>query len=230
VRNGYLLPARVVMPMFRGKLLAALHQALDSEQLTLPPGVVPHQLRMLFNRLGRQKWHVQIMERYAHGQGVVSYLARYLRGGPLNPARVVAWDEQSVTFWYADNQDPDAQGRGTRKLLPLSVEDFLQRWLWHVPPPGLQVVRAYGVYAPTKRGALAQSRHALGQTPLEIPPTLDWQSYCAQRGTQHPECCPVCGQRLLRTATVPPQRNRRPVGMPQPEAPPGPVLEVQEAA
>src|SRR5712692_7141325 len=130
---------------------------------------------MLLHRLGRKKWHVQIMERYAHGQGVVSYLARYLRGGPLNPARVVAWDEQSVTCWYADNQDPDAQGRGTRKLLPLSVEDFLQRWLWHVPPPGLQVVRAYGGYAPTKRGALAQSRHALGQTPLEIPPTLDWQ-------------------------------------------------------
>ncbi|HEV8713854.1 MAG TPA: IS91 family transposase [Candidatus Binatia bacterium] len=231
VRHGYLLPTRVVMPVFRGKLLAALRKALDQGQLALPSGVAAHQLRMLLNRLGRQKWHVQIMERYPHGRGVVTYLARYLRGGPLSPARVVAWDDQTVTFRYADNQDPDAQGRGRRKLLPLSVEDFLQRWLLHVPPPGLQVVRAYGLYAPTKRAALAQGRQALGQGPLAAPPALDWQRYCAQRGERHPECCPVCGQRLIRMAMVPPERNtRRPVLWPQAEAPPAPCPEFQEAA
>jgi hypothetical protein len=151
VRIGYLLPARVVMPVFRGKLLAALHSALAAGQLTLPSAVTRPQLPMLLHRLGRQKWHVQLMTRYAQGQGVATYLARYLRGGPLKPGRIVAWDDQTVTFRYADNQDLDAQGRGTRKLLSLSVEDFLQRWLLHVPPPGLQVVRAYGLYAPTKR-------------------------------------------------------------------------------
>jgi hypothetical protein len=103
---------------------------------------------MLLNRLGRQKWHVQIMTRYAHGQGVATYLARYLRGGPLKPGRIVSWDAQTVTFRYADNQDPDAQGGGKRTLLTLSVADFLQRWLLQVLPPGLQVVRAYGLYAP----------------------------------------------------------------------------------
>ena len=231
VHNGYLLPARVVMPMFRGKLLAAVRKALDAGQLRLPPGVTAPQLQMLLNRLGRQPWHVQIMERYAHGQGVATYLARYLRGGPLKPARVVAWDEQSVTFRYVDNQDPDAQGQGPRKLMTLTVAEFLQRWLWHVPPPGLQVVRAYGLYAPTKRERLAQSRQALGQAPITVPPALDWQTYCAQHGEQHPERCPVCGQRLLRTATVPPNRNTpRSVLWPPPEAPPTPLPEFREAA
>jgi hypothetical protein len=231
IRNGYLLPARVVMPVFRGKLLQAVRTALDAGQLTLPAGMpLPH-LQMLLNRLGRQPWHVQIMARYAHGRGVATYLARYLRGGPLKPARVVAWDDQRVTFRYADNQDPDAQGRGRRKLLTLSVEDFLQRWLLHVPPPGLQVVRAYGLYAPTKRAALAQGRPLLGQASLETPPALDWQSYCAQRGAQHPECCPVCGQRLIRTATVPSQRPPRSSGpLPFAGAPPGPLPELREAA
>jgi hypothetical protein len=172
VRNGYLLPARVVMAVFRGKLLQALPKAVEAEQLTVPAGLTRPQLRMLLHRLGRQKWHVQIRERYPHGQGVVTYLARYLRGGPLKPARVMAWDEQTVTCRYADNQDPDARGRGTRKLLPLAVEDFLPRWLLHGPPPGLQVVRAYGLYAPTKRAALGQCGHALGQAPLEVPPVL----------------------------------------------------------
>jgi len=185
------------------------------------------QLQMLLHRLGRQKWHVQIMTRYAHGQGVATYLARYLRGGPLKPGRIVAWNEQTVTFRYADNQDPDAQGRGTRKLLPLTVADFLQRWLLHVPPPGLQVVRAYGLYAPAKRATLAQARQVLGQPPVTVPPTLDWQTYCAQQGAQHPECCPVCGRQLIRTATVAPVRApRRPVGL----APPRPLPTILEAA
>ena len=231
VRNGYLLPARVVMPVFRGKLLAALHSALDAGQLTLPAGMTLARLQMLLHRLGRTKWHVQIMTRYAHGQGVATYLARYLRGGPLKPGRIVSWEAQTVTFRYADNQDPDAQGRGKRKLLPLSVEEFLQRWLLHVPPPGLQVVRAYGLYAPTTRAALAQARQTLGQPPLVAPLALDWQTYCAQRGAQHPERCPVCGQQLLRTATVPPERNtRQPVPLPQPGTPPSWVPALREAA
>lgn len=57
------------MPVLRGKLLAAVHTALDAGHLTLPPGVAPHQLRMLLPRLGRQQWHVQSMKRYAQGQG-----------------------------------------------------------------------------------------------------------------------------------------------------------------
>ncbi len=215
VRNGYLLPARVVMPVYRGKLLAALHGALDAGHLTLPAGVSSAQLRMLLNRLGRTKWHVQIMTRYAHGQGVATYLARYLRGGPLKPGRIVSWDEQTVTFRYADNHDLDAQGRGTRKLLTLSVEDFLQRWLLHVPPPGFAMVRSYGLYASGKRAVLTQCRAVLGQAPIPVPAPLDWQTYCARQGPQHPECCPVCGQRLIRMAPVPPQRTH-PAGTPSP--------------
>ncbi len=231
VRNGYLLPARVVMPVLRGKLLAAVGQALDHGQLTLPPGVTLPQLRMLLHRVGRKQWHVQIMTRYAQGQGVATYLARYLRGGPLKPARVVAWDDQRVTFRYADTQDPDAQGRGKRKLLTLAVADFLQRWLLHVPPPGLQVVRAYGLYGPSKRAELARCRQALGQPPVTVPLPVDWQTYCAQRGARHPECCPVCGQRLRRMATLPPQRTPRYPGLwPAPGAPPGPLPEFREAA
>jgi hypothetical protein len=231
IHNGYLLPARVVMAVFRGKLLAALHTALDAGQLSLPAGVTHCQLRRVLHRLGRTKWPVQIMDRYAHGQGVATYLARYLRGGPLKPSRIVSWDDQTVTFRYAANQDLDAQGRGKRKLLALSVTDFFQRWLLHVPPSGLQVVRAYGLSASTKREALAQSRQALGQASVTVPPALDWQTYCAQQGERHPECCPVCGRRLLRTATVPPERHtRRPVPLPQLGAPPEQFPALREAA
>jgi hypothetical protein len=80
VRNGFLLPARVVMAVFRGKMLAALRQALAREMVVLPEGMRPQQLLNLCTRLGhptKTKWNVRIMERYRHGAGVVTYLARY---------------------------------------------------------------------------------------------------------------------------------------------------------
>jgi hypothetical protein len=95
VRNGFLLPVRVVMAVFRGKMLSALRRACERDELVLPEAMRPQQFLNQLNRLGhprKTRWHVCIMERYAHGAGVVTYLARYLRGGPLKNARLVACD------------------------------------------------------------------------------------------------------------------------------------------
>src|SRR5262249_2613597 len=86
VRHGFLLPARVVMAVFRGKMLAAIRQAWARRTLALPASLRPQPFINLLNRLGhptKTRWNVRIMERYRHGVGVVTYLARYLRGGPI---------------------------------------------------------------------------------------------------------------------------------------------------
>ena len=57
VSHGFLLPVRVVMAVFRGKLRAAMHQGLQQGQLTLPGGKSRQQLENLLNKLGRQKWN-----------------------------------------------------------------------------------------------------------------------------------------------------------------------------
>src|SRR5918911_3929820 len=108
VRHGFLLPVRVVMAVFRGKMLAAIRQALACEALTVPAPMRPQQLQNLLNRLGhprKTKWHVRIMERYRHGAGVVTYLARYLRGGPIKNARLMAYDGACVTFTSRARQE-----------------------------------------------------------------------------------------------------------------------------
>ena len=59
------------------------------------------------------------------------------------------------------------------------------------------MVRGYGLYAPTKREALAVCRAQLGQGPVVQPAVRDWQTVCQDRGDDHPERCPVCGRRLV---------------------------------
>jgi Putative transposase/Transposase zinc-binding domain len=206
VRNGFLLPARVVMAVFRGKMLDALRRAFARDALVLPEAMRPQQFLNLLNRLGhptKTRWNVHIMERYAHGAGVVTYLARYLRGGPLKNARLVAYDGDCVTFTYRARQEEADAGPASAPRMTLPVADFLQRWLLHVPVPQTRVVRCYGLYHPTHAAALTSCRTAFGQLPMEAPPALDWQTVCAQRGDAHPERCPTCGQRLVCTSVIP---------------------------
>ncbi len=206
VRHGFLLPARVVMAVFRGKMLDALRQALARAALALPEGMPPQQLRQLLLRLGHPRktpWNVHIRERYRHGAGVVTYLARYLRGGPMKNARLVAYDGARVTFRCRARPEEAEGDRPSSQQMTLSVADFFQRWLLHVPVPQTRVVRSYGLYHPTHAKALAVCRAHLGQPPVEVPLPLKWQTVCAQRGDQHPERCPTCGQLLVCTGVIP---------------------------
>jgi hypothetical protein len=206
VRNGFLLPVRVVMAVFRGKMLAAIRQAWAREDLVRPEGMRPQPFLNLRTRLGHPRktpWNVHLRERYRHGVGVVTYLARYLRGGPIKNARLVAWQGDRVTFTCRPRPEEADDGSASPQRLPLSVADFLQRWLLHVPVPQTRVVRSYGLYHPTHAEALAVCRTALGQAPVEMPVALAWQTVCAQRGDLHPECCPTCGQLLVCTAVIP---------------------------
>jgi hypothetical protein len=193
VRHGFLLPVRVVMAVFRGKLLAAL-----------PEGRSCQQMANLLHKLGRTKWNVHIRERYPHGAGVLTYLARYIRGGPLANRRLVACAHGRVTFRY--RVKGDGSDRQPRDLMTLPSEEFIRRYLQHVPEPGTRVVRCYGLYAPTKGEALAVCRAQLGQGPVAKPGVLDWQRACRDRGDVHPERCPRCGRLLIRLGVILPAR------------------------
>ena len=212
VRHGFLRPMRVVMAVCRGQLRAAMHPSLQHGQLTLPEGKSRQQLENLRHKLGRQQWHVPIRERYPHGQGVLVYLARYLRGGPLSNRRLRACDGQQVVFAY-EERAKGAGGQAQQRTMDVPLEPFIGRWLLHVPPAGAVRVRCWGLYAHTQGDALAQCRQQVGQGPVEDPELLDGLREGAAWGEAPPERCPVCGQRLVCTALIPR------AGAPPPAAP-----------
>ena len=200
VRHGFLLPMRVVMAVFRGKRRAALRQGVVYGTLALPEGKRPQHMENLLNKLGRVKWNVHIRERYAHGHGVLVYLARYLRGGPLANRRLVWCDGQQVVFRYEERAKPNG-GQAHQRTMRLPLEQFLGRWLLHVPPARAVRVRCWGLYAHTQGEELARCRQQLGQGPVEAPEARDEGR--EGEGDAPAECCPVWGQPLVCTAILP---------------------------
>ena len=60
----------------------------------------------------------------------------------------------------------ESEGRGKRKTVNLDVDTFLARVLEHVPPPGFQAVRPYGLFANPCQDQLAVARAHFGQASL----------------------------------------------------------------
>ena len=96
----------------------------------LPEDMKEHDVRYLFQSAYRKEWSVRIEERYEHGKGVMLYLARYLKGGPLHPAQINYSANDSIGFRYFNHRDM------RHKHLILKPQKFLRRFLTHVPVMG----------------------------------------------------------------------------------------------
>ena len=195
-RRSHFLPARVLMLLFRGKFLAALRRATERHALRLPPDLSRARFASLLNRLGRKKWNVHIRARYAHGQGVAAYLARYLKGGPLKNSQLLPTERAGVRFRYRPHRD-ESDGSDQSVVLDLTPEAFLGRYLAHLPQPGAQTVRGYGLYGQRAGARLDQARTALGQPPVVEPAPLAVEDFLARfKRTPAAATCVLCGARL----------------------------------
>jgi hypothetical protein len=210
-RPDFLLWAPILREVYRAKLVEALEALLAAGKLAWPPDLDELAVRALLHDAQQLTWHVRIEPPYAHGRGLVVYLARYLRGGPIKNYRLVDCAAGRVGFRYREHR---SAGRPKWRTLTLPVEEFLTRLFEHVPPSGLHLVRAYGVYARRERAARESCRSQLQprwQQPLPPRPPA---------AATDTERCPRCGAPLRTIVCVPRtarQADEKPTG-------PGPPL------
>ncbi len=151
----------------------------------------------LKNKLGRVKWNVNIRTRYAHGEGVAIYLARYVKGGPLKNSQIQEVTDSHVTYQYYDHHS---------KLpthITLTHAKFIRRYLNHVPEPGRQTIRSYGLYAACNGKQLDQARVLFNQAPVEKPEPLTALEYHARLNPGESPVCALCGAPIRYVVQIP---------------------------
>lgn len=154
--GDYLLPIRVVKSLYRGKLQALLREAFELNRLVLPPDMSTQTFWQLYRSTYKKAWSVRIEERYAHGKGVMLYLSRYLKGGPVHPKQITFEDKRGLGLRYLDHRDK------RYKMLFLSPMELISKLLQHVPPMGTHIVRYYGLYSASSKGRLCGAVKDLG--------------------------------------------------------------------
>ncbi|ABR49491.1 putative transposase [Alkaliphilus metalliredigens QYMF] len=200
--KDYLVPCKTLMEIFRGKYIDELHKLAHKNKIKRPEGMKYLEIHDLLKKLRTKNWNVRIMERYTHGEGVITYLGRYIRGGCISNKRIISIKNGEVIFKHQDNKETDEKNKAKKKTMKLKAEEFIQRFLLHIPKPGTKVVRYYGIYASSKEKSLNKCRELLGVEKVKTIKKITWQEYCEKKGEKHPEECPICGTKLIRKESI----------------------------
>lgn len=178
--NDFLLPSPVLRQVYRGKLQSFLKEAFEDGELALPEGMCAAEFWRIYRSLYRKEWSVRVQQRYDYAKGVALYLARYCKGGPLNPKQIRACDDRGIEMSYLDHRDKRIK---RQRLKPMA---FMRLLLQHVPPEGVHTIRYYGLYSPAakaKHQSVAQEFGVLADHPKAA--RVDLQSMVI--------CCKQCG-------------------------------------
>jgi len=200
-RPGFFLPVRVLSRLFRRLFLEQLsdahragtlqffgeHQSL-AEAKTFADWLKP---------LRQCDWVVYAKRPFAGPDAVLAYLSRYTHRVAIANSRLIAMDEQGVTFKWKDYR---AKERDRHKTMTLAPDEFIRRFLLHVLPSGFHRIRHYGLIANTiRRDNLALVRELLvGKKSDEL---TDAETNDADTADGSDESatyvCPDCGAPML---------------------------------
>ena len=76
-------------------------------------------------------------------EAVLAYLSRYTHRVAISNSRLLACDGAGVAFKYKDYR---VDGHARQKVMRLTTDEFIRRFLIHVLPTGFHRIRHYGLY------------------------------------------------------------------------------------
>lgn len=157
-RPGFFLPVRVLSRVYRGKFLSGLRTLHAQGKLKLPSMLQDStSFTAWLSPLHAKEWVVYAKPPFGGPEQVLKYLARYTHRVAISNHRLVKMEHGRVTFRYKDYADSREE-----KLLTLSAEEFLRRFVMHVLPKGFMKIRHYGLlHSCHRQQRLRQARQLL---------------------------------------------------------------------
>ena len=216
-RSAFLLPVRVLGKLFRRLFLTRLLALYDAGRLFFRGSIADLAERRAFLRhlspIRKKRWVVYAKPPFAGPQAVLAYLSRYTHRVAISNRRLIAFDDNGVTLRYKDYR---RDGPERQRVMTLTTDAFIQRFLLHVLPRGFHRIRHYGL--------LAASTHktslALARTLLKVASEPEDMDSEEPVDTRPP--CPCCGGHMIIVETF--ERWQQPRAPPPTAATTGKVL------
>src|SRR5208337_3017792 len=173
---------------FAAKFAAALKRSFRQGKLgfhgTLQPLAHPKAFAAWLRPPFRKPWVVYSKPPFGGPEYVLQYLGLYTHRVAISNHRLVSFVDQNVTFRWRDSAHNNQQ-----KLMTLSLDEFLRRFLLHLLPKGFVRIRHFGFLANRRRATLLPlCRQALAVVQPQTQPEAS-----TAKETRPLWLCPNCG-------------------------------------
>jgi hypothetical protein len=206
-RPRFFLPVRVLSWLFRRLFLTYLQAAFDAGELSFSSSLEalrdPQVFRRHLDPVRNAKWVVYAKAPFAGPQQMVDYVGRYTHRVAISNHRIVDIENGQVKFNWRDYRDNNRQ-----KIMTLSAEEFIRRFLLHVLPSGFHRIRYYGFLGNRyRKEKLEHCRQLLGMTPAsetssQPQPGEDYRDRYEKLTGHSLRKCPVCHHGRMITVTL----------------------------
>jgi hypothetical protein len=153
---GFLMPVLPMSAMFRERFCKAFGKAVRQGKIAIPES--SPNVECLLETLQSKNWNVYVTPAHGGARSVLDYLGRYVQKTAISNSRILRVADGEVAFRYHDNKDG-----GKEKVMCLSAEAFITRFLQHVLESGFVRVRYFGLFANCwRKKMIARVRSVLG--------------------------------------------------------------------
>jgi hypothetical protein len=203
-RPGFFLPVRVLSRRFRNLYLRYLQEIYAAGKLRFYGALQslsdPKSFAQYLAPLHSTEWVVYAKPPFGGPDRVLDYLGRYTHRVAISNNRLKELQDGQVSFAYKDYKHEQRQ-----KVMTLSADEFLRRFLMHVLPNGFQRIRHYGLLGNRHRAEnLARCRKLLAMPVPTPPPPRDYRERWQQITGHDPLQCPKCKTgKMVRIAVLP---------------------------
>jgi len=204
-RPRFFLHVRVLSRLFRRLFLEKLCAAHQAGHLRFFNDLAHLADRDAFAAhlapLGKVEWVVYAKRPFAGPNAVLAYLSRYTHRVAISNSRLIALDDNKVTFNWKDYRAKDGD---VHKTMALPIPEFIRRFLIHVLPSGFHRIRHYGLFANGGRAEnLARARQLLAM-PTPDSELGDGQTADPDEPPISSLACSCCGGRMIVIETFEP--------------------------
>jgi hypothetical protein len=201
-KDNFFIHVKVLSEKFRGKFLALLGEAYELGKLSFYGDMAEYNYDQFFqeylNFLRRKEWVVYSKETFNGPEVVIEYLGRYTHRIAISNNRILSIDNGNVTFKWKDYRD------GKQKIMTITAEEFIRRFLLHVLPSGFMKIRYYGILSNRNKSTelvkcRIAAKYTISKSEFKNMSTVDIIKTLTGKDITQCPCCKTGKMKTIRT-------------------------------
>jgi len=190
-----------LMKMWRYQIINLFRKAYKQNKLAIP-ATIQKQLNSTFtfshflDSLYQKTWIIDCPKPTSNFKQIVRYLGNYFKRPPIAGSKLRHFDGIEVIFKYLDHVT------NTYHSLVLSAEQFIARFVQHIPDENFRMLRYYGFLSNRTRGTLLPIVYKLlNQEKLNQKSLPGFVELMQKDFGFNPLKCILCGYQLVLSST-----------------------------